>query len=289
MPNNVTKLQSRLDRLLILVPEESHLWLLTEIRCITDNVACSTVVEVPAEILTNNRSHGLLRSLAAPFRRMSLKAWLDKHVLTEGGTLILNYCDSEEFHSSLSGHCSGLGLKVLARRDLGLPFGCFTLPRVTRHFAAERTLTLAEFGSSELSRVMVEALRVARPESEINLVHIDDENLSHLSTDGIDWFLCFNPSVADSAVYALAAGIPVLSSLPQSCHPCDIASYLDDESALLFAPDLTKEEFVRGLLPFIESDFRSSAMSDGALRCWAAHFDLQSLFPKLISRIMEKC
>lgn len=104
---------------------------------------------------------------------------------------------------------------------------------------------------------LIEALRIARPQSIFRLYEVDSPD----APDSPSWFISLEADAR--AVYhikrMLAKGVPVITVESELS-----SGFLDDDSALIFGPDPTDEEFVRGMLPFLESGIRMTRLRNGA-------------------------
>ena len=65
----------------------------------------------------------------------------------------------------------------------------------------------------------------------------------------------------------------------------NINEVVDDECGLLLSPDSTDEEFVRGIAPYLDSDFRAGALREAALSRWKCDFDATLLRPAFVDMI----
>ena len=66
---------------------------------------------------------------------------------------------------------------------------------------------------------------------------------------------------------------------------CRWLPQVDDEYGLLLSPDSTDEEFVRGIAPYLDSDFRAEAMREAALSRWNCDFNAAMLRPAFVETI----
>lgn len=91
----------------------------------------------------------------------------------------------------------------------------------------------------------------------------------------LDWYM-FMDATADSLPetvgLALSAGLPVIA-----CEIAANAAGLDDDCALILSQNPTDEEFVRGILPYLDSNVRYEAMKVGAKKHWAEKCDALKL------------
>lgn len=164
---------------------------------------------------------------------------------------------------------------------------------------------------------MVEAIAVARPDWHIEWTLIGDgpeleglrqradsnhrNNLTiHLpgamphhavmdyyATHEIDWFMLLSTSegLPVSVLEAMSFGVPVIAT-----DVGGVSEAVDDETGLLMPADVEKEEFVRGLVPYLDSKFRYDALCEGAVKAVKERFDASSLrsdFAKMMKTLIE--
>lgn len=81
----------------------------------------------------------------------------------------------------------------------------------------------------------------------------------------IDWYISTLriSSIPVGISRAMSYGVPVIATMT---HGIDEA--IDDDNGLLLPPDPEPEEFVRGLLPYLDSPARYARLSANALRTW---------------------
>ena len=85
---------------------------------------------------------------------------------------------------------------------------------------------------------------------------------------------------AVAACEALAYGVPVVATDVEALN-----EVVDDEYGLLLSPDSTDEEFVRGIAPYLDSDFRAEAMREAAFTRWNSDFNAVILRPAFVDMI----
>lgn len=175
-------------------------------------------------------------------------------------------------------------IAMLRRTDISVEPSVEGIDRAERHRTSDHALTFVTADGSALTRQMMIAMAVARTGSEIiwrplervefiselpvNLTVKPARSLAEAVNDGfVDWYIDFRlrpTGVTVDALKALSAGIPIaiVAGMESKIE-------LPDECAVVFAPDVTKEEFVRGMLPFIDSDYRSEMMADAAYSTWS--------------------
>lgn len=178
------------------------------------------------------------------------------------------------------------------------------------HTVADRKLTFVSVARVspekrvELNLEMLRKLAVARPSTSIRWIHIGDGPLMEslrakvgavtepnleiallgalpneatqrvLISEPVDWMLLMSETegLPICLCEALSYGIPVIAT-----EVGGTPEIVDDECGILLAANPTGEEFVRGLLPYIESDFRMGRMREAAYRLWNEEFDATRL------------
>lgn len=189
------------------------------------------------------------------------------------------------------------------------------------HSAADREITF--FSVSRVSvekRValnfrLIKALAVARPSTRVRWIHVGDGPLmpelaaivsrdcpANLSvelkgalansdvqriyaTEKIDWTMLLSTSegLPISVCESLSYGVPVVATMVRGTD-----EIVTDDCGLLLDADPEPEEFVRGILPYIESDIRMDCLREAAFEKWTTEFDaapLRKSFVEKISRI----
>ena len=85
-----------------------------------------------------------------------------------------------------------------------------------------------------------------------------------------------------AACESLAYGVPVVASdIP------GLNEVVDDDCGMLLPTDVTDEEFVRGIAPYLDSDLRSEAMRKVALDRWKERFDARELRSAFVERLVS--
>lgn len=187
-----------------------------------------------------------------------------------------------------------------------------------RHKRADRRFTFLsvsrvdENKRVEMNARLLRALAVARPDTAIRWIHVGDgpsmaavreavkdcppnlevELRGALPNAGVqriyrdeavDWFMLLSLHEGGRAVAAceaLAYGVPVVATDVEALN-----EVVDDECGLLLSPDSTDEEFVRGIAPYLDSDFRAEAMREAALSRWNSDFNAAMLRPAFVDMI----
>lgn len=101
----------------------------------------------------------------------------------------------------------------------------------------------------------------------------------------IDWFLTLSLREGGNPVAvceAMAYGVP-----PVVTDTTGLAEMVGDDCGIVMPVDLSREEFVRGMLPYIDSDVRSAAMRCEAARRWASDFDASRLRGEFFNSIVN--
>ena len=200
------------------------------------------------------------------------------------------------------------------------PIGCTKL--LPAHMAAGHKSTDRQLTFMSIARVapgkgvgrileMLRKLAVARPSTSIRWIHIGDgplmsvlksatgsiteTNLSvelrgtrhnpevqrMLTAEPIDWMMLLSDSegLPISLCEGMAYGIPAIAT-----DVGGVSQLVDDDCGLLLPPDCTPEEFVRGLLPYLDSDVRMDSLRRGAFEKWKRHFNAPALRHDFVAR-----
>lgn len=98
--------------------------------------------------------------------------------------------------------------------------------------------------------------------------------MKYYATHEIDWFMLLSTSegLPVSILEAMSFGVPVIAT-----DVGGVSEAVDDETGLLLPVDVEKEEFVRGLVPYLDSKFRYDALCEGAMKAVKERFDASSL------------
>lgn len=99
------------------------------------------------------------------------------------------------------------------------------------------------------------------------------------ATGSIDWTLLLADdgigcpvALCESMMY----GVPVIAN-----DVGGLSEMVDDDCGILLAANPEKEEFIRGIMPYIDSQLRYSRMRLGAREKWASDFDATLLREEL--------
>lgn len=166
----------------------------------------------------------------------------------------------------------------------------------------------------DLNYKMLRALAIARESCEIRWIHVGDGSLmdqlretvvgdcpANLKVDlrgtlrnekvhdiycqeDIDWMMLLSEreGLPISLCEALSYGVPVVSTMVEGSDEA-----IDDDCGVLLAPDPEPEEFVRGMLPYIESEHRYRVMSENAFDRWKLLFDARKLRKSFVEEIRD--
>lgn len=112
--------------------------------------------------------------------------------------------------------------------------------------------------------------------------------MDYYATHEIDWFMLLSTSegLPVSILEAMSFGVPVIAT-----DVGGVSEAVDDETGLLLPVDVEKEEFVRGLVPYLDSRFRYDALCEGAIKAVKERFDASSLradFAKMMKSLIIK-
>lgn len=153
---------------------------------------------------------------------------------------------------------------------------------------------------------MMRALAIARPDTEIKWIHIgsgdrmeylrrklsDEKSPSNLSVEllgelnndevhkiyvqrKIDWFVLlssYEGGCPISVCEAMSYGTPVIAT-----DTGGLSEIVDDDSGILMAFNPEKEEFVRGIVPYLDSEYRYESLRNGAYERWRKKFSAMRL------------
>lgn len=190
----------------------------------------------------------------------------------------------------------------------------------SHHLSADRRLTflsvarVAQQKRVDLNYKMLKALAVARPQTDVRWIHVGDgplmeplrelvstNTLPNLSveltgskdntfvqslyqSEAIDWtvLLSEGEGLPIAACESLSYGVPVVGTMVRG-----IREAVDDDCGLLLAADPEPEEFVRGILPYLESDYRMNSLRSAAFDRWTNRFNAEKLRRRFVERIFK--
>lgn len=253
--------------------------------------ACATSVFEAADC--RQPSGSLFKSVVSSMRKMAGAARISR-AAGNGVGAVLAY-GASEISTAVA---ANLKVPCVSRSELSVNPSVNGLHRTKRHTVAQHALDIVTPTADSFTGERITALAVARPGSRIvwrplsvsELTLPLPENLevrqaqslkAAVEESPVDWFVAFGADVAEGDVLkSLSAGVPIATD------DCDLADrLLDDDCAVIFGPSPENEGFVRGVLPFIESDFRSQSMSDSAFNRWHDQYNLEANGPLLVAEI----
>ena len=161
---------------------------------------------------------------------------------------------------------------------------------------------------------MLRALAIGRPDCSIRWIHIGDgplmSDLQRLVSDEcpknlivdlkgampnhyvqqlytsepIDWtiLLSEDEGLPITVCESLSYGVPVIATMVRGTD-----EIVDDDCGLPLPPDPEPEEFVRGILPYLDSPIRFERLRKGAFAHWQENFDASILRPQFAQFIQS--
>lgn len=188
------------------------------------------------------------------------------------------------------------------------------------HVAKDRNITFLsvarvdEGKRVELNFMLLKALAIARPSTEVRWIHVGSgpafdrlcqtvsdgcpDNLSidmrgallneevHkiYSTEEVDWFMLLSDreGLPIAVCEALSYGVPVVATDVEGSREA-----VDDECGLLLDKYPATEEFVRGIVPYLDSDYRMERLRQGAFKRWSELFDASVLRHDFVKEIID--
>lgn len=101
--------------------------------------------------------------------------------------------------------------------------------------------------------------------------------------EGIDWSFLLSP--AEGLPIAICEGL--MHGVPAVANDVGgVSEAVDDESGLLLAENPTKEEFIRGIAPYLDSSYRYGRLRDGSREKWENEFDAAKLRRVFVERLV---
>lgn len=204
----------------------------------------------------------------------------------------------------------------IVKQTIGSTKGAVT-DLASGHRAEERKLTFLSVSQLtgcqrvELNFNLLRALAVARPATAVRWIHtggsesagltdifnagcpanlsvelkgaLSDEAIHELYvTEPIDWFMSLSgrAGLPIAVCEALSYGVPVIAT-----DVAGINEAIDDDCGLLLDKNPAIEEFVRGIVPYIDSDYRMRKLRSGAFKCWQDNFDALKLCREFVGKI----
>lgn len=119
---------------------------------------------------------------------------------------------------------------------------------------------------------------------EVRRMLTPDGGAALYPAEAADWFIDLGGDVwRYITVYeALSYGVPVVT-----CAGAGLDTVVDDDSALILSPEPTVEEFVRGIAPYLDSDFRMSGMRGAAADRWRKEYDAAVARRRFVDKIVN--
>lgn len=116
---------------------------------------------------------------------------------------------------------------------------------------------------------------------------MDNSAVQRLYVDyPIDWTILLSRYEGGHPIAAcesLAYGVPVVAT-----QVGGLGEMIDDDCGLLLSANPTEEEFVRGIIPYLDSEYRTERLRQGAYEKWRDSYDasvLRASFADEISKL----
>lgn len=201
------------------------------------------------------------------------------------------------------------GVRHIAREELYTSIGCAVvqMSAVAGHRTEDHALTFVSADNGLSTLEMMVGMAVARPGSRIEWRVAGDapvmqegglripENLvvescgsieEAFGRGAVDWMVDFSGSQRPPFVdlcRALSAGVPVVV-----VESAGVEDVFDDECCVILGGSPTKEEFIRGMLPYIDSDIRSGRLREGAKACWSSDHNPEAVAARLVEVVLKR-
>ncbi|MBD5193967.1 MAG: glycosyltransferase [Bacteroidales bacterium] len=112
-----------------------------------------------------------------------------------------------------------------------------------------------------------------------------DNSMVHdiYANETIDWHILLTVSEGGrpiSLCESLSYGVPVAAT-----EVGGVPELIDDDCGMLLPPDPQSEEFVRGIAPYLDSDFRTDMLRRGAMERWREVADAEKYAREFANRI----
>lgn len=165
----------------------------------------------------------------------------------------------------------------------------------------------------DMNLKFMKALALARPSTRVKWIHVGDgENMADLAEESaqnlpsnleidlrgaldnksvheiyrdevIDWIMLLSEHEALGLVLveAMAYGVPAIAAAVEG-----IPEVVTDECGILLDKDSSPEEFVRGIVPYLDSDFRMEQLRLAANLRWQQLFDAERLREEFADKIL---
>ncbi len=191
----------------------------------------------------------------------------------------------------------------------------------SRHVKSDKKLTFLSVAQlSARKRIgmtfdFLHALAVARPDTLIEWIYVGDGVDMPLLKEKVvsqqreNMCVRFMGSMDNSAVQRLYVDYPIdwtiLLSRYEGGHPiaaCESLAYgvpvvatqvgglsemIDDDCGLLLSANPTEEEFVRGIIPYLDSEYRTERLRRGAYEKWRNSYDASVLRASFVDEISK--
>ena len=195
---------------------------------------------------------------------------------------------------------------VIDRNSLITPPAIDALPLAKRHNVANHALTFLSPTAQEHTLQLMADMAMARTGSEIVWLTLTECHCTNTSippnltirrvdsmeeavaSEPVDWYVDLDAGHdcerhGALLLQAMAAGVPFAAT-----ESATIEDAAMEECGITFAPNPPKEEFIRGLLPYIDSDFRSQAMSRAAHEYWQRNYSAERNTAMLAEEINKR-
>ena len=200
-------------------------------------------------------------------------------------------------------------VRHIAREELYSSIGCAVahMSAVAGHRTEDHALTFVSTDNGLATLEMMAGMAIARPGSRIewrvtgdapviregglripdNLVVESCGSIEEAFGRGaVDWMIDFSwsqrPPFRDLC-RALSAGVPVV--VVESAGVDDV---FDDECCVILGGSPTKEEFIRGMLPYIDSDIRYGRLREGAKARWSSGHNPVTVAARLVEVVLKR-
>lgn len=114
---------------------------------------------------------------------------------------------------------------------------------------------------------------------------IDNEAVQRIyAEEPIDWTMLLSEGegLPIAVCESLSYGVPVIATMVRGTD-----EIVNDDCGLPMPADPEPEEFVRGLLPYLDSDERTANLREGALRRWRESFDAAALRHSFVEKLQS--
>lgn len=103
-------------------------------------------------------------------------------------------------------------------------------------------------------------------------------------SESVDWNIMLSASegLPVALCESLSYGVPVIAT-----DVGGIAELIDDSCGILLPENPEKEEFVRGIAPYLDSDYRSGELRKGAFARWQTAADALRFSEEFAARITD--